>query len=73
MNRAIIRLDESTVNYIVGQFIFDNMPESITNDNKFRMEVMRYKNKDIRIVVKTGDTGVINTLIHNIEVEANNH
>ena len=73
MNRAIVRLDEGTVNYIVGQFIFNNLPEELVNDDKFRMEVMRYKNKDVRIVVKVSDIAAIHAMINNIEVAADEH
>ena len=73
MNRAIVRLDEGTVNYIVGQFIFNNLPEELINDDKFRMEVMRYKNKDVRIVVKASDIATIHAMISNIEVAADEH
>lgn len=70
MNKAIVRLDESTINYIVGQFIFNNLPEELINDDKFRMEVMRYKNKDVRIVVKASDIAAIRTIMNSIEVAA---
>ena len=70
MNKAIVRLDENTVNYIVGQFIYNNLPEELINDDKFRMEVMRYKNKDVRIVVKAGDIATIRTIMNSIEVAA---
>lgn len=68
MNRAIVRLDENTVNYIVGQFIYNNLPEELIDDDKFRMEVMRYKNKDVRIVVKASDIAAIRTIMNSIEV-----
>ena len=70
MNKAIVRLDEGTVNYIVGQFIFNNLPDELVNDDKFRMEVMRYKNKDVRIVVKASDIAAIRTIMNSIEVAA---
>ena len=70
MNKAIVRLDENTINYIVGQFIFNNLPDELVNDNKFHMEVMRYKNKDVRIVVKTSDIATIRTIMNSIEVAA---
>jgi ssDNA-binding replication factor A large subunit len=73
MNRAIVRLDEGTVNYIVGQFIYNNLPEELINDDKFRMEVMRYKNKDVRIVVKASNVATIHAMIGNIEATANEH
>lgn len=73
MNRAIVRLDEGTVNYIVGQFIFNSLPEEIINSNKFRMEVMRYKNKDVRIVVKTDAASTIHAVINSIESESEAH
>lgn len=73
MNRAIVRLDEGTVNYIVGQFIFNNLPDELVNDDKFHMEVMRYKNKDVRIVVKASDIATIHAMIGNIEVAADEH
>ena len=73
MNRAIVRLDEGTVNYIVAQFIYNNLPEELINDDKFRMEVTRYKNKDVRIVVKASDIATIHTMISNIEVAADEH
>lgn len=73
MNRSIVRLDEGTVNYIVGQFIYNNLPEELINDNKFRMEVTRYKNKDVRIVVKVSDIAAIHAMISNIEVAADEH
>ena len=70
MNRAIVRLDENTINYIVGQFIYNNLPEELIDDDKFRMEVMRYKNKDVRIVVKAGDIATIRTIMNSIKVAA---
>lgn len=70
MNKAIVRLDENTINYIVGQFIYNNLPDELVNDDKFRMEVMRYKNKDVRIVVKAGDIATIRTIMNGIEVAA---
>ena len=70
MNKAIVRLDENTINYIVGQFIYNNLPEELIDDDKFRMEVMRYKNKDVRIVVKAGDIATIRTIMNSIEVAA---
>ena len=70
MNKAIVRLDENTTNYIVGQFIYNNLPEELINDDKFRMEVMRYKNKDVRIVVKASDIAAIRTIMNSIEVAA---
>ena len=70
MNKAIVRLDESTVNYIVGQFIYNNLPDELVNDDKFRMEVMRYKNKDVRIVLKASDIAAIRTIMNSIEVAA---
>lgn len=73
MNRAIVRLDEGTVNYIVGQFIYNNLPEELINDDKFRMEVMRYKNKDVRIVVKASNVATIHAMVNNIEVAADEH
>ena len=73
MNRAIVRLDEGTVNYIVGQFIYNNLPEELINDNEFRMEVMRYKNKDVRIVVKASNVATIHAMVNNIEVAADEH
>ena len=73
MNRAIVRLDEGTVNYIVGQFIYNNLPEELINDDKFRMEVMRYKNKDVRIVVKASNVAIIHAMVNNIEVAADEH
>ena len=73
MNRAIVRLDEGTVNYIVGQFIFNNLPDELVNDDKFRMEVMRYKNKDVRIVVKASEVATIHAMISNIEVAADEY
>lgn len=73
MNRAIVRLDEGTVNYIVGQFIYNNLPEELINDDKFRMEVMRYKNKDVRIVVKASNVATIHAMIGNIEAVADEY
>lgn len=73
MNKAIVRLDEGTVNYIVGQFIFNNLPEELVNDDKFRMEVMRYKNKDVRIVVKASNVATIHAMVNNIEVVADEY
>ena len=73
MNRAIVRLDEGTVNYIVGQFIYNNLPEELINDDKFRMEVMRYKNKDVRIVVKASNVATIHAMVSNIEAAADAH
>lgn len=73
MNKAIVRLDEGTVNYIVGQFIYNNLPEELINDNEFRMEVMRYKNKDVRIVVKASNVATIHAMVNNIEVAADEH
>ena len=73
MNRAIVRLDEGTVNYIVGQFIYNNLPEELINDDKFRMEVMRYKNKDVRIIVKASNVATIHAMVNNIEVAADEH
>lgn len=73
MNKAIVRLDENTINYIVGQFIFNNLPDELVNDNKFRMEVMRYKNKDVRIVVKASDIAAIRTIMNSIEVAADEY
>lgn len=73
MNRSIVRLDEGTVNYIVGQFIYNNLPKELINDDKFRMEVTRYKNKDVRIVVKVSDIAAIHAMISNIEVAADEH
>lgn len=73
MNKAIVRLDEGTVNYIVGQFIYNNLPEELINDDKFRMEVMRYKNKDVRIVVKASNVATIHAMVNNIEVAADEH
>lgn len=73
MNRAIVRLDEGTVNYIVGQFIYNNLPEELINDNEFRMQVMRYKNKDVRIVVKASNVATIHAMVNNIEVAADEH
>ena len=69
MNKAIVRLDEGTVNYIVGQFIFNNLPDELVNDDKFRMEVMRYKNKDVRIVVKASEVATIHAMISNLTKE----
>jgi hypothetical protein len=73
MNRAIVRLDEGTVNYIVGQFIFNNLPEELINDDKFQMKVMRYKNKDVRIVVKASNVATISAMIGDIEAAADEH
>ena len=73
MNKSIDRLDTATVNYIVGQFLIDHMPEEIVNDDKFRMEVTRYKNKDIRIVTKCSSVGTIKAIMATIETEAANH
>jgi hypothetical protein len=73
MNKAIVRLDENTINYIVGQFIFNNLPYELVNDDKFRMEVMRYKNKDVRIVVKASNVATIHAMVNNIEVAADEH
>ena len=73
MNRAIVRLDEGTVNYIVGQFIYNNLPEELINDDEFRMQVMRYKNKDVRIVVKASNVATIHAMVNNIEVVADEH
>lgn len=73
MNRAIVRLDEGTVNYIVGQFIYNNLPEELINDDKFRMQVMRYKNKDVRIVVKASNVATIHAMVSNIEAAADEH
>lgn len=73
MNKAIVRLDEGTVNYIVGQFIYNNLPEELINDDKFRMEVMRYKNKDVRIVVKASNVATIHAMVNNIEIAADEH
>lgn len=70
MNKAIVRLDENTINYIVGQFIYNNLPDELVNDDKFRMEIMRYKNKDVRIVVKASDIAAIRTIMNSIEVAA---
>ena len=47
--------------------------EELVNDDKFRMEVMRYKNKDVRIVVKASDIATIHAMISNIEVAADEH
>lgn len=73
MNRAIVRLDEGTVNYIVGQFIYNNLPEELINDDKFRMEVMRYKNKDVRVVMKASNVATIHAMVSNIEAAADAH
>jgi hypothetical protein len=73
MNRAIVRLDEGTVNYIVGQFIYNNLPEELINDDDFRMEVTRYKNKDVRILAKASNTATIRAMLSNIEVAADEH
>ena len=73
MNRSIDRLDEATVNYIVGQFLFEHMPEEIINDDKFRMEVTRYKNKDVRIITKCSSVGTIKAIMATIEAESANH
>ena len=73
MNKAIVRLDEGTVNYIIGQFIFNNLPDELVNDDKFRMKVMRYKNKDVRIVVKASDIATIHAMIGNIEIAADEY
>ena len=73
MNRSIDRLDTATINYIVGQFLIDHMPEEIVNDDKFRMEVTRYKNKDIRVVTKCSSVGTIKAIMATIEAEAANH
>ena len=73
MNRSIDRLDEATINYIVGQFLIDHMPEEILNDDKFRMEVTRYKNKDIRVITKCSSVGMIKAMVAKIEAEAANH
>ena len=70
MNKAIVRLDENTINYVVGQFIYNNLPDELVNDDKFRMEVMRYKNKDVRIVLKASDIAAIRTIMNSIEVAA---
>ena len=37
------------------------------------MEVMRYKNKDVRIVVKASEVATIHAMISNIEVAADEH
>lgn len=73
MNRAIVRLDEGTVNYVVGQFIYNNLPEELIDDDKFRMEVTRYKNKDVRIVVKASDIATVRAMMNSIEVAADEH
>ena len=73
MNRSIDRLDEATVNYIVGQFLFEHMPEEIINDDKFRMEVTRYKNKDVRVITKCSSVGTIKAIMATIETESANH
>lgn len=73
MNRAIVRLDEGTVNYIIGAYFMEHLPEEITNSDKFRMEVMRYKNKDARVVIKTDAMSTITTLINATKAEAANH
>lgn len=73
MNRSIVRLDEATVNYIVGQFLFEHMPEEIINDDKFRMEVTRYKNKDVRVVIKCSSVGTVKAIMATIEAESANH
>lgn len=73
MNRSINRLDEATVNYIVGQFLFEHMPEEIINDDKFRMEVTRYKNKDVRVIIKCSSAGTIKSVMTTIEAESANH
>ena len=73
MNKAIVRLDENTVSYIVGQFIYNNLPEELINDDKFRMEVTRYKNKDVRVVVKASNVATINAIIGDIEAAADEH
>lgn len=73
MNRAIVRLDEGTINYIVGQFIYNNLPEELINDDKFQMKVMRYKNKDVRIVVKASNVATISAMIGDIETAADEY
>ena len=37
------------------------------------MEVMRYKNKDVRIVVKASNVATIHAMVNNIEVVADEH
>lgn len=73
MNRSINRLDTATVNYIVGQYFMEHLPEEVTNAKKFKMTVSRYKNKDIRVIIHTDEIVEAMMFVADVEVAAAKH
>ena len=73
MNRSINKLDVSTVNYIVGQYFMEHLPEEVINAKKFKMTVSRYKNKDVRVIIHTDEIAEAILFVADVEVAAAKH
>lgn len=73
MNRSINKLDVATVNYIVGQYFMEHLPEAVTNANKFKMTVSRYKNKDVRVIIHSDEITEAILFVADVEVAAAKH
>jgi hypothetical protein len=73
MNRSINKLDVSTVNYIVGQYFMEHLPEAVINAKKFKMTVSRYKNKDIRLIIHSDEITEAILFVADVEVVAAKH
>lgn len=73
MNRSINRLGTSTVNFIVGQYFMEHLPKEVTNAKNFKMTVSRYKNKDVRVIIRTNEVMEVMTFVADTEVAAVKH
>ena len=73
MNRSINKLDVPTVNYIVGQYFMEHLPEEVINAKKFKMTVSRYKNKDVRVIIHTDEIAEAILFVADVEVAAAKH
>ena len=73
MNRSINKLDVATVNYIVGQYFMEHLPEEVINAKKFKMTVSRYKNKDVRVIIRTDEIAETILFVADVEVAAAKH
>lgn len=73
MNRSINKLDVPTINYIVGQYFMEHLPEAVTNAKKFKMSVSRYKNKDIRLIIHSDEITEAILFVADVEVAAAKH
>lgn len=73
MNRSINKLDVATVNYIVGQYFMEHLPEKVINAKKFKMTVSRYKNKDVRVIIHSDEIVEAILFVSDVEAAAAKH